>query len=66
MAALQEAIETTFGSLDELKTKFNAAAASRFGSGWAWLTAKPDGSLLVESTPNQVRSQPKRILALIL
>ena len=50
---LKAAIDTNFGSLDELKTKFNAAAASRFGSGWAWLGVRPDGSLGVTSTPNQ-------------
>lgn len=41
--------------MDEMKTKFNAAAAGRFGSGWAWLGVKADGSLGITSTPNQVR-----------
>lgn len=50
---LKGAIDSAFGSLDELKTKFNAAAAGRFGSGWAWLVVKPDGDLAVTSTPNQ-------------
>ena len=36
---LKEAIDTAFGSMDEFKSKFNAAAAGRFGSGWAWLVA---------------------------
>ena len=45
-------MESAFGSVDELKTKFNAAAAGRFGSGWAWLAVK-DGKLIVTSTPNQ-------------
>jgi Fe-Mn family superoxide dismutase len=51
-AALKEAIDSSFGSVDELKTKFNAAAATRFGSGWAWLSVA-DGKLVVSSTPNQ-------------
>ncbi|MDQ6761950.1 MAG: superoxide dismutase [Bacteroidota bacterium] len=49
---LAEAIDKDFGSLDEMKEKFNAAGASRFGSGWAWLGVK-DGSLAICSTPNQ-------------
>jgi len=49
---VKSAIESSFGSVDELKTKFNAAAAARFGSGWAWLAVK-DGKLIVTSTPNQ-------------
>ena len=40
--------------MDEAKSKFNAAAAGRFGSGWAWLSVKEDGSLAISSTPNQV------------
>ncbi len=50
--ALAEAINSTFGSFDGLKEKVNAAGASRFGSGWAWLIVK-DGKLEVSSTPNQ-------------
>lgn len=49
---LAEAINAAFGSFDEFKTKFNAAGATRFGSGWAWLIVK-DGKLEVSSTPNQ-------------
>ena len=49
---LSEAINQTFGSLDGLKEKVNAAGATRFGSGWAWLIVK-DGKLEVTSTPNQ-------------
>ncbi|KAG1666052.1 hypothetical protein FOA52_006926 [Chlamydomonas sp. UWO 241] len=52
-AALKAAIDSAFGSMDEMKAKFNAAAASRFGSGWAWLGVKADGSLGICSTPNQ-------------
>ena len=47
-----DAIVSTFGSFDELKNKFNAAATTRFGSGWAWLIVQ-DGKLVVSSTPNQ-------------
>src|SRR5205085_10893742 len=50
--ALLDAINSTFGSLDALKEKVNAAGATRFGSGWAWLIVK-DGKLEVSSTPNQ-------------
>ncbi len=51
--ALKEAIETSFGSVDAMKEKFNAAAAGRFGSGWAWLVKTNDGKLAITSTPNQ-------------
>ncbi len=49
---LAEAIEKELGGFDKFKTDFSAAAATRFGSGWAWLTVK-DKKLVVESTPNQ-------------
>ena len=49
---LAEAINSTFGSLDALKEKVNAAGTTRFGSGWAWLIVK-DNKLEVSSTPNQ-------------
>jgi Fe-Mn family superoxide dismutase len=49
---LAGAIDSTFGSFANFKEKFSTAAATRFGSGWAWLYAK-DGKLVVESTPNQ-------------
>lgn len=52
-AALAEAINTTFGSLDGLKEKISAAGATRFGSGWAWLCVTADKQLCVCSTPNQ-------------
>ncbi|HJB78441.1 MAG TPA: superoxide dismutase [Candidatus Nosocomiicoccus stercorigallinarum] len=51
-AELKEAIEEKFGSLDSFKEKFEAAAAGRFGSGWAWLVVGNDG-LEITSTPNQ-------------
>lgn len=50
---LKDAIEAQFGSVDAFKEEFNKAAATRFGSGWAWLCVKADGSLAVCSTPNQ-------------
>ena len=49
---LAEAINSTFGSFDAFKEKFNNAGLTRFGSGWAWLIAK-DGKLEISSTPNQ-------------
>lgn len=49
---LAEAINAAFGSFDGFKEKFSNAAATRFGSGWAWLIVK-DGKLEVTSTPNQ-------------
>ena len=51
--ALKDAIDAAFGSLDELKSKFNAAGAGQFGSGWAWLVKDSGGALQVVSTPNQ-------------
>ncbi len=50
--ALLADINSTFGSFDSFKEKFNAAAAGRFGSGWAWLT-RSNGKLEISSTPNQ-------------
>ncbi len=50
---LFDAIKKAFGSFDEFKEKFNAAAATRFGSGWAWLVKKSNGELVVTSSPNQ-------------
>ncbi len=51
--ALADAINSAFGSFDAFKEKFNAAAATRFGSGWAWLCVGADKKLFVSSTPNQ-------------
>ena len=50
---LAAAIDAAFGSLDKFKAAFKAAALTRFGSGWAWLVKKEDGSVAVTSTPNQ-------------
>ena len=49
---LKTAISDAFGSFDAFKDVFSKAAASRFGSGWAWLCVK-NGTLEVCSTPNQ-------------
>lgn len=50
---LAAAIDEAFGSFDAFKEKFEAAAKTRFGSGWAWLVVNKDGKLEVVSTPNQ-------------
>lgn len=51
--ALKEAIETEFGSFDAFKEVFSKAAATRFGSGWAWLCVHKGGKVEVCSTANQ-------------
>jgi len=51
--ALAADINATFGSFDAFKETFNKAAATRFGSGWAWLCVNKEGKLEVCSTPNQ-------------
>ena len=51
--SLAEAIDRDFGSFDEFKNSFSNAAATQFGSGWAWLCVHPGGKLEVCSTPNQ-------------
>lgn len=50
---LGEAIQSTYGSIDDFKKVFGEAGTKRFGSGWAWLIVKSDGKLAVTSTPNQ-------------
>ena len=50
--ALAEAINSTFGSFDKFKELFGTAAATRFGSGWAWLVSS-NGKLVISSSPNQ-------------
>lgn len=50
---LATAINSAFGSFADFKTKFAEAGATRFGSGWAWLTVGADKKLQVSSTPNQ-------------
>ena len=51
--ALAGAIESELGGFDAFKSAFADAGATRFGSGWAWLVLKADGTLAVTSTPNQ-------------
>ena len=51
--ALAAAIDRDLGSFENFKTEFTKAAISRFGSGWAWLSVRPDGQLAVESSSNQ-------------
>lgn len=50
---LEEAINEAFGSFDHFKTAFSKAAATQFGSGWAWLCVHEGGKVEVCSTPNQ-------------
>ena len=52
-AGLLADIEATFGSFDAFKDAFSAAAATRFGSGWAWLVVNAEGKLEILSTANQ-------------
>lgn len=51
--AVAEGINAAFGSFDNFKTQFAAAATTRFGSGWAWLIVGADKKLAICSTPNQ-------------
>lgn len=51
--ALADAINAKFGSFEGFKSEFSAAAATRFGSGWAWLIVDASGNLAVTSTANQ-------------
>ncbi|MBB4603727.1 Fe-Mn family superoxide dismutase [Hymenobacter luteus] len=51
--AVADAITQAFGSYEKFKEEFTKAATTRFGSGWAWLLVKPEGTLTVSSTPNQ-------------
>ena len=50
---LGEAINAAFGSFENFKEQFSSAAATRFGSGWAWLCVHPGGKVEICSTPNQ-------------
>jgi Fe-Mn family superoxide dismutase len=51
--ALADAIASELGGFDKFKEDFSKAGATRFGSGWAWLSVTPQGKLVVSSTPNQ-------------
>lgn len=50
---LKADIDSTFDGFEKFKAEFSKAAATRFGSGWAWLSLNKDGKLVVESTANQ-------------
>lgn len=50
---LKSAIDSDFGSFDEFKKQFGAAARGQFGSGWAWLSVDSNGKLFVSASPNQ-------------
>ncbi|RLQ85267.1 superoxide dismutase [Notoacmeibacter ruber] len=52
--ALETKLNADFGSVDTFKQAFKTVATGQFGSGWAWLIQKPDGSLGVTKTPNGV------------
>ena len=67
---LKDAIESAYGSVDDFKTAFSKAAATQFGSGWAWLCVHKGGKVEVCSTPNQdnplmpgVKEQIPRIIS---
>ena len=51
--ALLNALHAKFGDGEKCKETFNAAAATRFGSGWAWIVVKGGGEVDILSTPNQ-------------
>jgi superoxide dismutase, Fe-Mn family len=50
---LVNALNESFGSVEQFKARFEDAARTRFGSGWAWLNVDKEGKLFVSSTPNQ-------------
>lgn len=53
LGALKDQIDKDFGSLEAMKETFSQAAATRFGSGWAWLNLDKSGKLFISSTANQ-------------
>lgn len=60
---LKAAIESKFGSANDMKLKFTDAALGLFGSGWTWLGVDPAGSLVISTTPNQARARSGLSLA---
>jgi len=63
--ALAAAIDAAFGGFEAFQEKFQAVAMAQFGSGWGWLSVKPDKSLCVCSTPNQDSPLMKGIVACV-
>lgn len=63
--ALADAINTCFGSVAKFKEEFTQAALTQFGSGWAWLVKKADGSLAIEKTANADTPLTKGVTALL-
>jgi Fe-Mn family superoxide dismutase len=60
-------INTNFGSVEDFKTKFSAAATTLFGAGWAWLVLTPEGKLEIVQTSNAgtpLTSENKPLLTL--
>ena len=62
---LAEAIDKAFGGFEQFKTMFNEAGTKQFGSGWAWLVKKNDGSLAVLGTPNQDNPMSQMMVPLL-
>jgi len=62
---LKKAITGTFGSIDSFREVFESAAASRFGSGWAWLSVNALGEPVVHSTPNQDNPRAEGLIPVI-
>ena len=61
------AIDASFGSFDKFKDEFSTAAAELFGSGWAWLVKRADGSLAIEALSNAdtpVKNRERAVLTL--
>lgn len=63
--AIAEAISKSFGSFADFKTKFSSACATLFGSGWAWLVKKPDGSLDIVQESNAGNPITKGLIPLL-
>ena len=62
---LLTAINTAFTSFSDFKDDFSDAAAKHFGSGWAWLGVKTDGSLVITATPNQDNPMMKNVNTIV-
>lgn len=65
MGALADAMNSAFGSFEEFRAKFSAAAAGRFGSGWAWLVVDQSGRLAVKDTANQDSPLSERLTPIL-